>query len=142
MSSRAVQQERKRRGALRPVGGRHVQVAVARGAEHKRLQAERRRLHLCRTRPQTTLRSHILTCHKLSSIPAVLSGYTATLRPARTFHDYWRRSRDMRFTEQGHSPVRDRTIRAAEVRKFRHPEGMTLGRLPIELHTESGTRGW
>jgi hypothetical protein len=44
----------------------------------------------------------------------VLSCYTATLRLARSFHDYWRWSRDKRFT--GRSPVRDRTVRAAEVR--------------------------
>jgi hypothetical protein len=84
--SRAVQQERQRRGSLRPVDDRHAQVAVARGAEHKRLQVDRRRpLHLCRTRPQSILRLHILACHRVPSIPAVLFGHTATLGPAEIF---------------------------------------------------------
>src|SRR5918995_3737038 len=39
------------------------------------------------------------------------------------------------------SPVRNRNVRAAQVRKLRHPEGTTLGRLPIELHAQSWSRG-
>ncbi len=38
-------------------------------------------------------------------------------------------------------PVRDRAVRAAEVRKFRHPEGTTIRRLPIELHAQSRVLG-
>jgi hypothetical protein len=80
VSSCTVQQEHQREGALHSVGRRHVQVAVACGAEHQRLQADRRRSgYLHRTRPQTSLRPRILTRHRLSSIPAPLSGYTATM---------------------------------------------------------------
>src|SRR5215213_5910284 len=45
------------------------------------------------------------------------------------------------MTAAGYLPVRDRTVRAAEVRELRHPEGTTLCRLPIELHAESRARG-
>jgi hypothetical protein len=38
-------------------------------------------------------------------------------------------------------PVRDRAVRVAQVRKLGHPEGTTLGRLPIELHAQSWSRG-
>ena len=39
------------------------------------------------------------------------------------------------------SPVRNRTVRAAQVWKLRPPEGTTLRRLPIELHAPSRSRG-
>jgi hypothetical protein len=75
-----VQQEHQRGGASRPVGRRHVEVIVACGAEHKWLQTDRRLSgYLHWTRLQTSLRLHIFTRHKLSSIPATLSGYTATM---------------------------------------------------------------
>ena len=41
----------------------------------------------------------------------------------------------------GRLPVRERAVRAAEVRKLRHPEGTTIRRLPIELHARSRLLG-
>src|SRR5215207_2020042 len=66
--------------AIRTVGRWHVQVAVARGAEHQRLQADRRGPGYPHwTRPQTEGRLRLLTRHGLSTILASFSGYTAAM---------------------------------------------------------------
>jgi hypothetical protein len=39
------------------------------------------------------------------------------------------------------SPVRNRTVRATQVRELRHPEWTTLRRFPIELHAQSWSHG-
>ena len=64
VSSGAVQQEQQRRRTLRPVRRRHVQVALPRGAKHKRLQADRRHpAHLCRSRPQASFSLFVVARH-------------------------------------------------------------------------------
>jgi hypothetical protein len=81
MPSRIVLQERQRRGSLR----RSARTGSCR-ARRRALEVAGRPSPPRSTRQQTALRSHILTCHRLSSIPSVLFFYTATLGPAGILH--------------------------------------------------------